>query len=60
MAGANPQAFGARFDTLANITPRNVESYLLLHTMQPKLLFQVLVHLGASGVDRIRSIVGLL
>jgi hypothetical protein len=48
------------FDTLADITPRNVKSDLSLHTMPPKLLFQVLVHLGASGVDGIRSIVGLL
>jgi hypothetical protein len=46
-------------DTLTDITLRNVEIYLSLHTMPPELLFQVLVHLGASWVDRVRSIVGL-
>jgi hypothetical protein len=35
-------------DTLADIAPGNIEGYLSLYSMPPKLLFQVLVHFGAS------------
>jgi hypothetical protein len=46
-------------DTLADVTPGNIESYFSLHAMPPKLLFQVLVHFGTSWVNRIGSIMGL-
>jgi hypothetical protein len=48
------------FDALANITSGDVEGYFPLHTVPPKLFLQVLVHFGASGVDRIRGVVGFL
>jgi hypothetical protein len=38
-------------DMLTDVTSRNIKGYLSLHAMPPKLLFQVLVHLGASGVN---------
>jgi hypothetical protein len=47
-------------DTLTDIAPSNIKGYLSLHAMPPKLLSQVLVHLGASWVNRIGSIMGLL
>jgi hypothetical protein len=48
------------FDALTNVAAGDKEGYLSLHTVPPKLSLQVLVHLGASGVNRIRSIMGLL
>jgi hypothetical protein len=47
-------------DTLTDVAPGNIKGYLSLHAMPPKLLFQVLVHFGASWVNRIGSIMGLL
>jgi hypothetical protein len=47
-------------DALTDVTPGNIESYFSLHTMPPKPFLQVLVHLGASGMNRIRSTMGLL
>jgi hypothetical protein len=47
-------------DTLADVAPGNIKSYLSIHSMPPKLLFEVLVHFGASWVNRIGSIMGLL
>jgi hypothetical protein len=47
-------------DTLTDVASGNIKGYLSLHAMPPKLLFQVLVHFGASGVNRIGSIMGLL
>jgi hypothetical protein len=47
-------------DSLTNVAPGNIESYLLLHTVPPKMFLQVLVHFGASGMNRVRGIMGLL
>jgi hypothetical protein len=47
-------------DPLADVAPGNVEGYLSLHSMPPKLLFHVLLYLGASWVNRVGSIMGLL
>jgi hypothetical protein len=47
-------------DTLADITSRDIEGYLPLHTVPPKLFLRVLVHFCASGMNRIRGIMGLL
>jgi hypothetical protein len=47
-------------DTLTDVTPGNIEGYLSLHTVPSKPFLQVLVHLGASRMNRIRSIMGLL
>jgi hypothetical protein len=46
-------------DTLADVTLSDIESYLSLHTVPPKLFLQVLVHFGASGMNRVRGIMGL-
>jgi hypothetical protein len=48
------------FDALADVTPGNIKGYLLFHAMPPKLFLQILVHFGASWVNRIGSIMGLL
>jgi hypothetical protein len=48
------------FDALADITLGDVKGYFPLHTVPPKLFLQVLVHFGASGVDRIQGVVGFL
>jgi hypothetical protein len=45
---------------LADVALRDIEGYLSLHTVPPKLLLQVLVHFCASGMNRIRGIMGLL
>jgi hypothetical protein len=47
-------------DTLVDVTSSDIESYLSLHTMPPKLFLQVLVHFGASRMNRVRGIMGLL
>src|SRR3954468_23122747 len=43
-------------DSLTNITLGDIASDFSLHLMPPKLLFQILIHLSSSGVDRIKSI----
>jgi hypothetical protein len=48
------------FDALKDVAPGNIDGYFSLHTVPPKLFLQVLVHLGASEMNRIRSIMGLL
>jgi hypothetical protein len=47
-------------DALADITPGDEKGYFPLHTVPPKLFLQVLIHFGASGMDRIRGVVGFL
>jgi hypothetical protein len=47
-------------DSVTNIAPGDIESYLPLHTVPPKMLLQVLVHFCASGMNRVRGIMGLL
>src|SRR3954464_5273027 len=47
-------------DSLTNITLGNIASDFSLHLMPPKLLFQILIHLSYSGMDRIKSIMVLL
>src|SRR3954470_7475909 len=47
-------------DSLTYITLGDIASDFSLHLMPPKLLFQVLIHLRSSGVDRIKSIMSLL
>jgi hypothetical protein len=47
-------------DTLTDVAPGNIEGYFSLHTVPPKPFLQVLVHLGASGMNRIRSVMGHL
>jgi hypothetical protein len=47
-------------DTLADIASCDIEGYLSLHTVPPKLFLQVLVHFCASGMNRIRGIMVLL
>src|SRR5215216_3417591 len=49
-----------RFDSLTNVTLGDVASDLSLHLVPPKLLFQILIHLSSSGVDRIKSIMSFL
>src|SRR3954470_24459889 len=50
----------SRLDSLANITLGDIASDFSLHLMPPKLLFQILIHLCSSGVDRIKSIMSFL
>jgi hypothetical protein len=47
-------------DALANITLGDVDGYFPLHTVPPKLFLQILVHFGASGMNRISGIMGFL
>jgi hypothetical protein len=47
-------------DLLTNVAPGNIESYLPLHTVPPKTFLQVLIHFCASGMNRVRGIMGLL
>jgi hypothetical protein len=47
-------------DALADVTPGNIKGYLSLHAMPPKLLLQVLIHLGTSWMDRIWGVMGFL
>jgi hypothetical protein len=46
-------------DALTDVAPGNIESYLSLHTVPPKMFLQVLVHLGAPGMNRVRGVMGL-
>jgi hypothetical protein len=39
-------------DSLANITLRDILCNFSLHASPPKVLFQILVHLGTTGVHR--------
>src|SRR3954470_7361404 len=50
----------SRLDSLAYITLGDIASDFSLHLMPPKLLFQILIHLSSSGVDRIKSIMSFL
>src|SRR3954468_13485422 len=43
-------------DSLTYITLGDIASDFSLHFMPPKLLFQILLHLSSSGMDRIKSI----
>jgi hypothetical protein len=46
-------------DALTDVAPGNIGGYFSLHTVPPKMFLQVLVHLGASGMNRVWSIMGL-
>src|SRR3954468_20824232 len=50
----------SRLDSLTYITLGDIASNFSLHLMPPKLLFQILIHLSSSGMDRIKSIMSLL
>src|SRR3954464_10476566 len=47
-------------DSLTYITLGDISSDFSLHLIPPKLLFQILMHLRSSGVDRIKSIMSFL
>jgi hypothetical protein len=47
-------------NALTDVAPGNIGGYFSLHTVPPKPFLHVLVNLGASGMNRIRSIMGLL
>src|SRR3954467_13075033 len=47
-------------DLLTYITLGDIASDFSLHFMPPKLLFQILIHLSSSGMDRIKSIMSFL
>src|SRR4051812_40291709 len=49
----------SRLDSLTYITLGDIASDFSLHLMPPKLFLQILIHLHSSGVDRIKSIMGL-
>jgi hypothetical protein len=51
MTGLNP---------LADITLRDISYNFLLHASPPKVLFQILVHLGTIGVHREFGQMGLI
>jgi hypothetical protein len=46
-------------DALTHIALGDIGGYFPLHTVPPKPFLQVLVHLGASGMNRIGSIMSL-
>src|SRR3954468_21175518 len=50
----------SRLDSLTYITLVGIASDFSLHLMPPKLLLQIVIHLGSSGVERIKSIMILL
>src|SRR4051812_30290382 len=54
------QSLMSFLDSLTYITLGDITSDFSLHLMPPKLLFQILIHLSSSGVDRIKSIMSLL
>src|SRR4051812_30655431 len=47
-------------DSLTYVTFGDIASDFSLHLMPPKLLFQILIHLSSSGMDRIKSIMSFL
>jgi hypothetical protein len=47
-------------DSLTNVASCDIEGYLSLHTVPPKMFLQVLIHFCASGMNRIRGIMGFL
>src|SRR3954469_17328094 len=47
-------------DSLTYITLGDIASDFYLHLMPPKLLFQILIHISSSGMDRIKSIMSFL
>src|SRR4051812_12432643 len=49
----------SRLDSLTYITLGDIAFDFSLHLMPPKLLLQILIHLRSSGMDRIKSIMGL-
>src|SRR3954464_8392649 len=50
----------SRLDSLTYITLGDIASDFSLHLMPPKLLLRILIHLCSYGVDRIKSIMGLV
>jgi hypothetical protein len=46
-------------DSLTDIASGNIESYLSVHTVPTKMFLQVLVHIGAFGMNRVRGVMGL-
>jgi hypothetical protein len=48
------------FNSLADITLRDILSNFSLHTSPPKVLFQILVHFGTAGVHREFGQMGLV
>src|SRR3954466_12966920 len=47
-------------DSLTYVTFGDITSDFSLHLMPPKLLFQILIHISSSGMDRIKSIMSFL
>src|SRR3954463_12558682 len=47
-------------DSLTYITLGDIASDFSLHLMPPKFLFQILIHLCSSRMDRIKSIMSFL
>src|SRR4051812_46966932 len=54
------QSLMSFLDSLTYITLGDIAYDFSLHLMPPKLLFQILIHLSSSGVDRIKSIMSFL
>src|SRR3954466_3034897 len=48
------------FNSLANITQRNVPCYLTLQARPPKSLPQIQIHLGIPGMNLVRSVMCLM
>src|SRR4051812_26661616 len=48
------------FHSPAHITPGDKTGHILLHTSPPKALLEVLIHLGATRVDRQLRVMGFL
>src|SRR4051812_42142666 len=53
-------SFMSILDSLTYFTLGDIASDFSLHLMPPKLLFQILIHLCSSWVDRIKSIMSFL
>src|SRR3954464_475249 len=47
-------------DSLTYVTLGDIAYDFSLHLMPPKLLFEILIHLSSSGMDRIKSIMSFL
>jgi hypothetical protein len=45
-------------DSVADVTPGNIEGNFSLHSMPPKLLLQVLIYFRTSWMDRIWGVMG--
>ena len=48
------------FDYVAGVAAGDMVHNVLLHARPPKYLFQILVHLGTSGVNGIGGLMGFL